>query len=111
MRSEFLFKLFDGVGPVNRLNKRERKQKGRPINAGPSDKEALDFPFSKVYILFIAIARYKYLEERAMPKLVDHVQYRKHLLEQCFDLFSIRGYSALTTRQIAEALNVSSGTL
>ena len=46
-----------------------------------------------------------------MPKLVDHVQYRKQLLGQCFDLFSTRGYSALTTRQIAEALNVSSGTL
>lgn len=46
-----------------------------------------------------------------MPKLVDHVSYRKQLLTQCFDLFAEQGYSALTTRQIAEALNVSTGTL
>lgn len=46
-----------------------------------------------------------------MPKLVDHVSYRKHLLAQCFDLFAQRGYSALTMRQIAEALDVSTGTL
>jgi AcrR family transcriptional regulator len=46
-----------------------------------------------------------------MPKLVDHVRYRKHLLAQCFDLFAERGYSALTMRQIARALNVSTGTL
>lgn len=46
-----------------------------------------------------------------MPKLVDHVSYRKQLLAQCLDLFAQRGYSALTTRQIAEALNVSTGTL
>ncbi len=46
-----------------------------------------------------------------MPKLVDHVSYRKHLLAQCFDLFAERGYSALTMRQVAEALNVSTGTL
>ena len=46
-----------------------------------------------------------------MPKLVDHVSYRKRLLVQCFDLFAERGYSALTMRQIAEVLNVSTGTL
>jgi AcrR family transcriptional regulator len=46
-----------------------------------------------------------------MPKLVNHVSYRKQLLARCFDLFAQRGYSALTTRQIAEAFNVSSGTL
>lgn len=46
-----------------------------------------------------------------MPKLVDHVDYRKQLLTQCFDLFAQRGYGALTMRQIAEALNVSTGTL
>ena len=46
-----------------------------------------------------------------MPKLVDHVTYRKRLLAQCFDLFARRGYSALTMRQIAEALDVSTGTL
>ena len=46
-----------------------------------------------------------------MPKQVNHASYRKQLLTQCFDLFAERGYSALTTRQIAEALNVSTGTL
>lgn len=46
-----------------------------------------------------------------MPKLVDHVSYRRHLLEQCVGLFARYGYGALTMRQIAEALHVSTGTL
>jgi AcrR family transcriptional regulator len=46
-----------------------------------------------------------------MPKVVDHVIYRKQLLAQCFDLFAQHGYSALTMRQIAVALDVSTGTL
>ena len=46
-----------------------------------------------------------------MPKLVDHTTYRKQLLTQCFDLFAQRGYSALTMRQIAMELDVSTGTL
>lgn len=46
-----------------------------------------------------------------MPKLVDHVTYRKQLLAQSFALFARHGYSALTMRQIAEALDVSTGTL
>jgi AcrR family transcriptional regulator len=46
-----------------------------------------------------------------MPKLVDHVTYRKQLLAQCFDLFAQHGYSALSMRQIAEELEVSTGTL
>jgi len=46
-----------------------------------------------------------------MPKVVDHDQYRKDLLKQCFNLFAERGYASLTTRQIAQALGVSTGTL
>ncbi|NJM73681.1 MAG: TetR/AcrR family transcriptional regulator [Scytonema sp. RU_4_4] len=46
-----------------------------------------------------------------MPKIVDHDQYRKELLSKCFDLFAQKGYSAITMRQIAEGLNVSTGTL
>lgn len=46
-----------------------------------------------------------------MPKVVDHDQYRKELLGQCFDLFADHGYATLTTRQIAKALGVSTGTL
>jgi AcrR family transcriptional regulator len=46
-----------------------------------------------------------------MPKQVDHVTYRKYLLDQCVDLFAQYGYGALTMRQIAEALQVSTGTL
>lgn len=46
-----------------------------------------------------------------MPKIVDHEQYRKELLSQCFDLFAEKGYAALTMRQIAKGLNVSTGTL
>lgn len=46
-----------------------------------------------------------------MPKIVDHDSYRKELLSQCFDLFAEKGYSALTMRQIAQGLGVSTGTL
>jgi len=46
-----------------------------------------------------------------MPKVVDHDLYRKELLGQCFDLFATQGYAALTMRQIAQALGVSTGTL
>jgi len=46
-----------------------------------------------------------------MPKVVDHDKYRKALLRQCFDLFADQGYASLTTRQIAKALGVSTGTL
>lgn len=46
-----------------------------------------------------------------MPKIVDHDQYRKELLGQCFDLFAEKGYSAITMRQIAQGLKVSTGTL
>ncbi|MDX2097678.1 MAG: TetR/AcrR family transcriptional regulator [Leptolyngbyaceae cyanobacterium bins.59] len=46
-----------------------------------------------------------------MPKIIDHDQYRKELLSQCFDLFAEKGYAALTMRQIAQGLKVSTGTL
>ncbi|MBD0263929.1 MAG: TetR/AcrR family transcriptional regulator [Tolypothrix sp. Co-bin9] len=46
-----------------------------------------------------------------MPKIVDHDQYRKELLSKCFDLFAEKGYGSITMRQIAEGLNVSTGTL
>lgn len=46
-----------------------------------------------------------------MPKIVDHNQYRKALLGQCLDLFAEQGYGAITMRQIAQGLGVSTGTL
>jgi len=46
-----------------------------------------------------------------MPKIVDHEKYRKELLSQCFDLFAEKGYTAITMRQIAQGLKVSTGTL
>lgn len=46
-----------------------------------------------------------------MPKIIDHDQYRKELLRQCFDLFAEKGYAAITMRQIALGLKVSTGTL
>ncbi|MBD2242065.1 TetR/AcrR family transcriptional regulator [Nostoc sp. FACHB-888] len=46
-----------------------------------------------------------------MPKIVDHEQYRKELLDKCFDLFAQKGYGSITMRQIAEELGVSTGTL
>lgn len=46
-----------------------------------------------------------------MPKIVDHDQYRKELLSQCLDVIAEKGYAAITMRQIAQGLNVSTGTL
>lgn len=46
-----------------------------------------------------------------MPKIVDHNAYRAELLNGCFELFARRGYAALTMRQIAKELDVSTGTL
>jgi AcrR family transcriptional regulator len=46
-----------------------------------------------------------------MPKVVDHVQYRKQLLGQAFEQFARHGYGQLTMRQLAQELNVSTGTL
>jgi AcrR family transcriptional regulator len=45
-----------------------------------------------------------------MPKIVDHDQYRKDLIHKAFDLFAEKGY-AITMRQIAQELGVSTGTL
>ena len=53
----------------------------------------------------------RYKINREMPKIVDHDQYRKELLSKCFDLFADKGYAAITMRQIAEGLSVSTGTL
>lgn len=46
-----------------------------------------------------------------MPKIVDHDQYRKELLSKSFNLFAEKGYAAITMRQIAQGLGVSTGTL
>jgi AcrR family transcriptional regulator len=46
-----------------------------------------------------------------MPKIVDHEKYRQELLTKCFDLFAAKGYAAITMRQIAAGLKVSTGTL
>lgn len=46
-----------------------------------------------------------------MPKIVDTEQYKKKLLQKSFDLFAQKGYAALTTRELAQELGVSTGTL
>jgi AcrR family transcriptional regulator len=46
-----------------------------------------------------------------MPKVVDHDRYRRSLLQQSLNLFAEKGYSAITMRQLAEGLGVSTGTL
>ena len=46
-----------------------------------------------------------------MPKIVDHDKYRKQLLRKSFDFFAEKGYGAITMRQIAQGLSVSTGTL
>ncbi|RZM75012.1 TetR/AcrR family transcriptional regulator [Leptolyngbya iicbica] len=46
-----------------------------------------------------------------MPKIVDHDRYRRELLAQCLSLFAEQGFGAVTMRQIAGSLGVSTGTL
>jgi AcrR family transcriptional regulator len=46
-----------------------------------------------------------------MPKIVDSERYRKELLHQCFDLLAEKGYANVTTRQLAQFLNISTGAL
>lgn len=46
-----------------------------------------------------------------MPKIIDHDRYRAELIEGCRDLFARRGYRALSMREVAAALGVSTGTL
>ncbi len=46
-----------------------------------------------------------------MPKIVDHDRYREELLNKCFHLFADKGYGSVTMRQIAQELEVSTGTL
>lgn len=46
-----------------------------------------------------------------MPKIVDHDVYRDELALKCFDLFAGKGYTAVTMREIAWELKVSTGTL
>lgn len=46
-----------------------------------------------------------------MPKIVDVKQYRKELLLKSAELFAEKGYANMTTRELAEGLGVSTGTL
>jgi len=46
-----------------------------------------------------------------MPKIVDHNEYRKDLLSRAFDLFAQKGFAAVTMREVAQGLGVSTGTL
>jgi AcrR family transcriptional regulator len=46
-----------------------------------------------------------------MPKIVDVKQYRKELLLKSAELFAEKGFADITTREIAQGLGVSTGTL
>lgn len=46
-----------------------------------------------------------------MPKIVNHDERREEILANCFSLFAEQGYAALTMREIAQHLDVSTGTL
>ncbi len=46
-----------------------------------------------------------------MPKIVDHDEYRRELLDKCFSIITRKGYSNVTMREIAGEIGVSTGTL
>ncbi|EMY79130.1 transcriptional regulator, TetR family [Leptospira weilii serovar Ranarum str. ICFT] len=46
-----------------------------------------------------------------MPKIVNHEKYKTEILSKCVDILARRGYSAVSMREIATELDVSTGTL
>ena len=46
-----------------------------------------------------------------MPKVVDHEKQRADLLDGAFELFADRGYAALSMRDLARGLGITTGTL
>jgi AcrR family transcriptional regulator len=46
-----------------------------------------------------------------MPKIVNHNEYREELLRKSFLLFSRKGYSNVTIRELAKVLGISTGLL
>ncbi|MCG6168111.1 TetR/AcrR family transcriptional regulator [Leptospira sp. FAT2] len=46
-----------------------------------------------------------------MPKIVNHEKYKVEILSKCVDILARRGYSAVSMREIATELDVSTGTL
>jgi AcrR family transcriptional regulator len=46
-----------------------------------------------------------------MPKIIDSEEYRKELLNRCFDLFAEKGYANVTTRQLSKELGISTGAM
>ena len=46
-----------------------------------------------------------------MPRIVDHDARRSHVLEGAFTVFDERGYGAVSMRDLARSLGVSTGTL
>ena len=46
-----------------------------------------------------------------MPKIVDHDEYRRELLQKCFSIFSRKGFANVTMRELAAEIGVSTGTL
>ncbi len=46
-----------------------------------------------------------------MPKIVDHDEYRRELLQKCFSIFCRKGFANVTMRELAAEIGVSTGTL
>jgi AcrR family transcriptional regulator len=46
-----------------------------------------------------------------MPRIVDHAEQRRNLLQGCFEIFARKGFSNVTVRELATELGVSTGTL
>lgn len=46
-----------------------------------------------------------------MPKVVDHSSYRQEILQLATKVFATRGYGEISMREIASAIEVSTGTL
>ena len=47
----------------------------------------------------------------AMPKIVDHDEYRRKIIDASFEIIAKRGYAAVSMRDLARTLRISTGTL
>ncbi|TVQ91576.1 MAG: TetR/AcrR family transcriptional regulator [Deltaproteobacteria bacterium] len=46
-----------------------------------------------------------------MPRIVDHEARREELLDRAFELFALRGYAAVSMRDLARSIDATTGTL
>lgn len=71
----------------------------------------IPFPIIGALELAKTVNRKNSSGQKEMPKIVNHEKYKAEILSKCVDILARRGYSAVSMREIATELDVSTGTL